>query len=413
VFSNPDGTLISNTTTDVNGEATETVPGDAMVTVLQTLAANDLSAFTIVRVQPGDSIVIDIASTMDPAPTTDTVDIEWPGTFTGATDYTVTDGCGEATTMDPSVDSTVTVESDCASAGSYDMVAEAIGAVTLPLIGDIPRAVAHSFVKDFVPGPGMAGTATLPAWSDQFDTVTVTFSNVPATALAIAGDSSFNIDNVTYDQADTAITINGLGANNYDALIPMGIGATSVTTSTFITYGAGTSVNGLSGLLQTQTGAGADITYDFATDAIPAVTNGTFSSTDPARPMIDWTGNGGTVANIGAANIDWTDTGTTVTWGAVFEPGLGGPFQIPELPAALSAFEPTAAAVYETPNVSYVGASWVTMDWNALRQVAGAIGDAPSLDETVLVSFPAFMQMPLTLVTTPRFRAEVEQRAKR
>jgi hypothetical protein len=422
VFSNADGTLISHMLTDSAGQATETVPYHAMITVLNAEVAgvgpSNYFSYTLATVLPGDSITLDVVNIGGGdggTPGLDgTVTVDWPGEQTGATEYQVSDGCRDATEDAPGgggdpPDTTAELGINCRVPGgaNHHLLAQAVEA------GGMGVDTLHgaAYLKDVAAGT----TATLPAWSTNYEGPSVDVGNLPKGALGVFGDGTFTLDGITFDLADGGFFFGGGGT--FDVLVPQGIGADSVLSQAGLFYSDGSSFDGISVITVNQAGLGTDLSHDLVNDALPGVINGMLVASNPARPSLSWTSLGDTsAADLAQIAIDWeAGKGTeSHSWLVRFNPGTSGPWRLPELPAALSAFAPDATTVYDILQILYADASYVTADWDTIRAAGGAVDlTPPSLDFTSRFAFPSIEEVaPLSISDLRGLRARVRAASK-
>ncbi|RMH41956.1 MAG: hypothetical protein D6689_09625 [Deltaproteobacteria bacterium] len=390
LFSAPDGTAVSHKQTDAAGTASETLAGGSMVTVAVMEAGGvgptRMNLFTLGDVQPGDAIVIDGFGDDTPQSVLGTVSFTWPAPPAAGLSYHVTDGCNTAETDNPSAPTDLDISSACGLAGGtqYHAFAQAVQPGTS---GANPDAiVAYSLVKN---QPVSTTDVTLPDWSTAFASVSVDVVNAPAGAFAVVGDGAFTLDGIEFDPLDNQVFFGGTAA--YQLRVPA-VAPASTRAQTGAIFGSPAEgfTGGVIGIADVA-GVPDSITADFAQYARPA-TSGTFDTTDPARPVIGWTASGTPGAtDFTQVNLSWSQAGEEHHWLLVTNPAEVGPVQLPEMPAALAAYAPSADAVFDSPEVAYLAASWITDDWDTLRQRAGQpTATPPATDFTLSMSFPVF-----------------------
>lgn len=197
-FAGPDGKVTSETVTDANGTASATVVAGSSVTAQYTPTL----LLTILHVQPGDNLVLDIGGAT-PTPegavtvTSDTYNVMNPT-------YRLYAGGGtEANTT--SAGFTLT-SAQLDAANHYNVV----GLVTTTTNG-VTTPVAYATKFGLV--PPMAGgpsTVAMPAWRTDFDTMTVAIANAANDAkdaiveiAPIAGTQTYVFDATTLDTTFT------------------------------------------------------------------------------------------------------------------------------------------------------------------------------------------------------------------
>lgn len=405
VFSNADGSLISHQLTDAAGQATETVPGDAMIS-LALMDGGSRVLYTIGHVQPGDAIVFsDFGAPGAMQPTVHgTAAVTLPGEFTDAEGYRVTEGCNTEDVAVPTADTDLEVSSACVDGSDqFDVVAQALVAGQF----STETALAHSYLLDQTL-PGANDSLTLPAWSEQFTEVTVSTMNLPGGALGIFGESVFFLDGAEFDIADDTVA---LGGGDFIGLVPEGITPTATQPTAVVLFGSGTTLTGFGVVTTNVAGLPTTVEVDFAASLPRGATSGTFdTTTDPARPVVNWNATGSdSVTDLTQVQLFWTEGNESHNWNLVTRPAENGPVQLPEMPTALEAFSPTASSTYDGVQANYIGASWITEDWPTLRQQAGiSAAEQPAVGSTLAASTAIFADSAAALVR-PAIAAKLKQ----
>jgi hypothetical protein len=390
VFSDASGALVSHQQTDSSGQASETLGGGSMIT-LATLVApgvgpTEYTLFTLGDIQPDDDIVVSDFDAVDPGfGNAETRTVTWPGMFTNATDYDVTDGCNLETTDNPANTTDLDISEGCVSGNEYSVVAQAVQS---GMFTDTLLAASYSLDETDTGGPS---GLTLPAWSDQFQTAAVDILNAPASLFLIAGGGSFFLDGANFDLADDELLFVG---SSYDALVPDGITPDATQLDTTIVYGGGMTITGITQISQNVGGFPSSTTEADVALATRSATDGVFDPANPARPTMDWIASPVVVAaNFTQVFVTWEDQNNTEehTWFMLTKPEEIGPIQLPEMPVALSAYEPDDTVSYGAQQVVYANADFITDDWDTLRQTAGTPAQKqPATDFTTSISLPFF-----------------------
>jgi len=418
VFSNRDGTLISHMQTDANGEATETVPGRAFVTIfnkeLPGIGPTLYFSYTLGGVMPGDDITINVTQIApdggdDIGTLAGTATINWPGEHAGATEYTATDGCEFATEADPGggdpPDTTAELYNGCRVSGGTTWHVVASAFMSSGMFGG--ETLAASFVKNV----SASDTVVLPAWNTDFEGPTVTLSNAPKGVLAAGGDGTFTLDGVTFDLEDTGFAPGGSGS--YDVLVPQGFVPDSTVAGTFLAFGDSfMSITGFSSITQSQAGVGADLAVNLSTDALPGAIDGTLIT--GVRPSMNWVEAGDlSVANIAQITFSWDDVNEEHNWLIVTDPGDATPFQLPELPVALADFAPASDTAFNDAQAIYLEADYITDDWAAIRSNGGVLLQGPADENFVVRISVPLLEESAPLTDLPAINKRARQRALR
>lgn len=391
VFSDASGALVSHQQTDSSGQASETLGGGSMISIATLQAPGvgptEYTLFTLGDIQPGDDIVVSNFDAVEPDPQLLTpATIAWPGEFTNATDYVATEGCESVTTADPLTSSVLDVSEACVFGNDqFHVVAQAVqgGMFTDTLL-------AASYLLDRDVDDNGSGPLTLPAWSDQFQSVAVDILNAPASLFLLAGGGIFFLDGAQFDLSDDTLLFVG---SSYDALVPDGITPDATQLDTTVVYGGGMTITGITQISQNVAGLPSSTVEADVAMATRSATDGEFDPANPARPTMEWVASpvvGG--ADFTQVFVTWEDDNNTEehTWLMLTKPEEIGPIQLPELPAALSAYAPEETSVYGAQQLVYFGADYITDDWDTVRQTAGPTQEQPATGFTTWISIPFF-----------------------
>jgi hypothetical protein len=372
VFSNPDGSVLSEQTTDASGEATEDVLAGSAATIAVMIpggggGGDGYFGITWLGIEPGD----DLVWAFDPPQPTVVGDLSvtLPGVHAGATDYEVMLGCTTIVTGTPVVPVTGQVTSDClGSDGNIDVVAIALDVDGVPL--------AYSHDADVPAVSGGTTSVTLGAWQTTFDPLTVTLTNAPAAIAGAGFDTNFRIDGLDFIGASGGGAFTAGTATLQSGYWQGGI-IEQAQYSIFMQLGA-TPADGTGILLVGHSGTPATATHDLSTLLLPAIGSATAANAQ-GEVELGWTSSG----TFGSADgqlwlATWQD-GTDVHQRFVLAPpAAANPFHLPAMPDSLMGFRPTNTAVFDIPTMIVLEGDFVA-DYAAFRPIGfDLFGGGPS-----------------------------------
>lgn len=388
VFSNPDGTVASYQTTAANGQASATVAAGSMVT----LASKNATTYYLTSVgdvHPGDQIVFSGFGPQQVFTNAGPVTINFPGSQSGADLYLVNDGCNSLSAADPSKPYSLKISNHCLNNNHYDLLAEAL---KLGPGGTIGTALAASMLL----GQSFSAnqSVSLPAWSTNFQTTTVSVSDFRTGVASVQGQSNFMLDGnqfqIFYSPTLTA-------AGTYDARVPAGVTPQAMEPFADVAFNSSGSGHGGTGeAYHNVVGFPSQVSIDLAAELPRTATDGVFDLSDAVRPRLSWTVSGtDTVTDMTLVQVSCSDSGVRRAWQLVTKPQENGPVQLPAMPPALASYAPTSTATYDTPSVSYIAASWVTEGWDRIRKAGGQPTDLrPITGYTYASTGPSFATPP-------------------
>ncbi len=186
IFHNPDGTVIDDVTTDANGQATATIPPNAMISLLMVpqpvlpIGGGQYSnLYTLMGIQPNDTYTFDVNPQGGAQhPSYQNIDVNLPGSFEGATYYYVYNGCTNTGSSDSAAEFIMYMSHDCLNgSGKF-----AVLAIAQDGNGQM---IAYSFLDNQTPveqpiitfGGGGNPVVNLPAWETTFTDANIDFED--------------------------------------------------------------------------------------------------------------------------------------------------------------------------------------------------------------------------------------------
>lgn len=170
LFHDATGALLSATQVGPDGVASGRISAGGMVTVVR--FSSDSSAVvleTIGGLEPGATL--SVGSTVDPWQYAGDLDITLSESFAGADHYVVDWGCDYYDFSDPTESSYAYFGRACVPGGTASAIAVAYDAEGNPL--------GHSGMAGIALDPDTTGQVTLPAWNSDWETATLSLSNLP------------------------------------------------------------------------------------------------------------------------------------------------------------------------------------------------------------------------------------------
>ena len=357
VFHAEDGVPVHSAATDRSGEARFAPAAGGMVTVASA-DGQFVTLFTVVGVEPGDVIGIDIGEG-DFAPL-GTASVQLPGSAAGASFYRVGLGCNDGAGNNPDSAIDVALFANCLGTDS------AFDVLGLAMEGSEVKAV--SFATN-VPVAAMTTAVALPAWTAGFGIFQVVPQNgTLGQILDFRGGAV--VDGVLFE---TPIRF-AEGAVRF-AVIPEFSHTTEYQLfrrvdpnhqpggpDSRVFYGRRLPPNET-----------ADV-VDFAADFLAPVTAASVDASDHARPVFRWATTATSDESDGVLiRTQWLGTGQSGQWGIMAPPGSTA-VVAPMLPDSLAGFRPNAAVA--TP-VVVVAESDALDDYRAFRAVGSALLRGP------------------------------------
>jgi hypothetical protein len=363
VFSNPDGSVLSQMTTNASGEATETVlPGSAGTIAVMIPGAppggptgNGYAAISWLGIEPGD----DLVWTFDaPQPATfGDLTVNLPGDFGGATQYEVHLGCTSFFAADGTTPVTGTIAEDCLGTDqNIDVLAIALD--------DGGAPVAFSYDNELAVAAGT--TVTMPAWQTTFDPLTVTLTNAPAAAAGAGMETSWDINGLDFQGFGGGGGFTA-GTATLQSGYPTGGIVDRLEYSVFIQLGPQPE-DGTGVILASYTDTPATASHDLSSVLLPAIGNATVGNAQ-GRAELAWTSSGSFASADGSLWLtSWDDGPDLHQWFVMTPPGVSNPFQLPEMPEDLAAFRTTGTAVFDTPTAIFIEGDFIA-DYAAFRPI--------------------------------------------
>lgn len=180
VFSNPDGTLAKEATTDAGGLATATIMTGAMVTV----AVDSNTLVSIGGVKPGDHIILKNPPPFDTTPA-GIVSFGAASEATNKAYYRADLGADNYTTVQTMTSGTRQLN---LTRGNLDANGKLSLAAAVYDAAD--RVIAYTFLTNVTPTLGQTTTVTLPAYMTDVVNMTVMLSGAPSDATKLSVDSA-------------------------------------------------------------------------------------------------------------------------------------------------------------------------------------------------------------------------------
>jgi hypothetical protein len=376
VFSDPDGHVVSTSTTGPDGKAAETLAAGSSVTCDPTFGTGTTHALlTIFDVQPGDQLVMGDPVMPSPAASPEGTVQVGVSAVTNAVSYAIDLGGCTATSSNPGTIA-VTLTTACLnSAGTYDALALALGADG----SAISYAVALS---ETAPGGANTGGLTMPAWRTDFATHTITVSNAPASTPI---SSFFVLDHDAARFASIPLpsyTSSATGTATMTMRYPKQLG-TWADEAVVVEQPAGSSGQPFRMYLaSTPIGNIQDETADFA--APPKIT-GTelFVAPNDSTPTISWDSPGSFTGTTGGlVEVRWHSATDSWIWSAVVAPGATNRVRFPDLPAALAVDRTPSTQVFDSGAVEFLQGTMfadetaLRTDWTqAVQQTSGTYAE--------------------------------------
>jgi hypothetical protein len=290
-------------------------------------------AETITLVDAGDDVVI---GQQPAAPPLGTATIRPPGLFGEADSYEFSVGwCFRTNTTSPF---TAGVQ-ECAIAadGSFHVLGIAYDAADEP--------VAHSLFE----APAFTSDVVLPAWSTTFETVDVTYVNPPAGTLETS--YQFASKDVFFPTGPTRVgaTVSLPYPAPLTGGIQFSVGIQSATE--FVVF------------LRSQMTIPTAVNVDLAAVLIPALTTVDVDvTTDPQRPTVVWETEPGPTPTACMIVVPFDDR----SWVAITPGTADTAVAMPELPADLAAYRPSAGSSYGTKQVWCYAATYFEDYWQSI-----------------------------------------------
>jgi hypothetical protein len=359
-FQAVDGSVMGETTTDVNGVASGTVHAGGYITAAWMDAGGNFFLFTYAQVKPGDNLLAKISDA--PASSAASLNVTFQDAVAGANQYRASDRCdegGSATTPSTIV---LTANSGCSNGSTWSVLGMArnnTGAGTT-----LAYATAESLAA--------AGTATFTtaSWASAA-AYTLTFTNAPANSVNFGAGLALGVNGVDITADLMGRALAATQGATFNSTIPSSAIADSLAQSYLIDFtpSSGRNMNTL--LVQRvipQPTAGPGPTIDLAAALLPRVHEPGINSTDLNHIVISFQADGAIgAADAAAASMTWMDTAAKGhVW--VVAGAAATTLTLPTLPASASAWGPTAINNLTVPNVVVIDLS-TAADWDAFRQL--------------------------------------------
>jgi|GEM_PF-3360843 len=436
VWSNADGSVISSAELGTDGVTTETVEAGAQFTILVEqapdpggdgdgdsvlgVAPTQFLSYTIQGVDPGDEIALSLESLGEffgggeeaQESGTVTATYEEDG-FPAANAYLLSDGCNldvflpEA--MPNVVDHSLIRDQACEFGENNDefrLLAEATQIFANGLRDSVALALSPAITAGASPQ-----AVVLPALSDTLAGVGVTISGVDAATELSLFDGTFTIDGVEFDPADDQILAGAtlMGSSKYPGDVTPDSVSTLLTT---IYFNEDDAAIGRAAILESQAGAGMDVTYDVSSDHVSSLTNLDVTLT-LAEQTIAWT-NGGdnSGADRGVTSLGWViqDATPAITeehrWVVLFDPAQSSA-TLPQLPDELAAFRLSAMSANISIAFPIVTDASFATGWDDVRAAGGDLGEPDSASFTVKTAVA--LQPPAPALAGPRIGPRSER----
>lgn len=352
VWNDPTGAVQTQETTDASGMASETIMTGSSVTIFVTISAGISTRYitiTYLAIEPGDNLVWDFDG---PPPTTaTTATITLPGVHAGATSYAVSAGCVEQTGITvPTQPVTLTIPTAClGSDTSFDIVATAFDVNGAPVAYDTARTAMT----------GAATSVTLDAWQTTYQPLTYTLTNPPADATGVGVENHFRIDGVHFRGPGA-----GGGFPGGMATIASGYWNGNVVDrlqyAIFIarTVGNPPVAAGASVLLGGFANAPATVSHDLST-LLPRINSAALGQSG-GRAQVTWDPAGSFASADGALILaQWFEGAGDHQAFIMAPPDAASPLTMPEIPAALMAYRPSASASFQIPTLIFADADFM------------------------------------------------------
>jgi len=314
VFHHSDGSPYSTLSTPVTGSVTANIQSGDMVSVA-TLANNDYRLTTVFGLRPGDVLRVGEESsqrTECPNAITALVNVEWPGSFAGASHFRMAWG------------GTSPVEYDLVpfSFGVGTETVDDQGKITLVAFAHDQdyNLLAASALKNLAPN----ATEPFPAWESP-TTITFSYRNVPAV-------KGINVNVVP--------VVNGLGVytefGGSSVQLPAQLQPDLIRYHVIVRYTD-----------FPHTAYGYVGTHDFTRPAydvdlsnlLPAINTATLNTAVSSRPVVEWTTDGNGVFDGTVASVSWSRPSGYRMWRMVVPPDLRS-VTAPALPSSLEDWVP-------------------------------------------------------------------------
>ena len=321
VFTDPDGTMVAEVTTDAQGVAqADVLPGATVTAVFASSGGGGTGALlgTVMAVNPGNHIQIGFKSNT-PITSLGSMTINFPA-LAGATNYLVYNGCTSASTTGSSV--SISFDSRC-QRDTYDIMVVAEDGSSNPL------KVATLNSAAFADG----GTLTVPNnYQGGLGQMQFNFTNIPADITNISANrANLSQGRTLFGQAAT-ITINqGAGTGSVTRLAG---GDKALVTVAFQS-------TMLHELFERVAGNAASYNVNVSTDILPVLQQPTYNKN---KSQIDWTAaatGSSADALIGIVNYQRTMPAAASFQWFIVGPGNLSAVSVPTLPDDLADNMPT------------------------------------------------------------------------
>jgi hypothetical protein len=345
IFHDPTGAVISSTITTAE-EVSETVPPGSMVTLVQT---GDTSVLhTVIGVLPGETY-----EHIDGDAVIGRIELTVPTPFPDGVDYDYDIGCGPLIGVEPMVPQLIEVTRRCT--GGADRITVVV------LAYDSDRAqLAYAFEEDVLLDPNNVTTLSLGTWHTELDPLEITYVGSSAergTLIAywsvISGATAVHRDGIVFPrpipaQARRTARVPRFGDR---FRIGMTLEATfeSPIYSSVFGYQADRALR----------------SFDLAVDLLPPPSLAAIDSTDPARPVLQWS----SAADLDGIVVRVNADEPRIRWSFLVAPGTSE-LRIPALPDEHAALRPLAASVLRSAVADFEIST--VDDYDAYRTTFGA-----------------------------------------
>jgi hypothetical protein len=361
VFYDGEGNVLDQRLTGGDGSASSVVPEGGSVIVLQIDEFGRRVASVTADVAPGDDLIVGSRAGAFVSEQVGTITINWPSGAVpaGTAQLQIELGCSTTGYGDTATPAVVAIYDYCLSQGSdVTVVATALDNAFVPLAYSVQPDVALT-------GSPLTATTTLGAWRTDFATLSLTATNTPAGVSVVNPEFQLyaNGQNYYVDSPPGAMPTPG-GSATFDISFAKNF-AEAGQYGVFLAHGDPGMPNGVQIWLTRTSSIPASATVDLTADLLPnvSVAQATMMA---GRPVFEWSSDAPQTEADGLyMQFFWSDGSVEHRTLVLASPGSQPPYEVPALPAALSAWQPPASAMLGA-QVVYVELDNVS-DFDALR----------------------------------------------
>jgi len=350
IFSDRDGNLDTNMTTDANGTARLDGAEHGMALTIVDTSSSTITIETIAGIEPGDEMTRGTA--FDPWAGAGDLMVTLPGPTQDADTYDVGHGCGVDTLTDPMAPDVRTRPRACAPPGGV-----AVLAVARDVNGD---PLAYASATGLTITPGTEVQVSLPAWSTDWQNIFFEISP-PFGATDIHATAEELTNGITYLTAEDATATVAPNVELQVARPTVFAGAFGYTATAYLDNGE----LGVSRRIESP--VASSIAIDLTAGLPPLSSIELIDDTEgrPTLAVVPWSSIENTTGVF--FEMSWTaTTGETVRWYFTLPPDTVD-YRLPELPESLANLRPPGGASV-TLGAAYYRADFMDGGYAGIRR---------------------------------------------